>query len=83
VIIDFETDSWTAALYDIFDARTGDNINHLHIYYADDETGVIRRHLMDSDGNFLRVGDGRVATQEERRPIRIVRKPGVPSDIIS
>lgn len=70
MILDFKAKGLTravAGMYDILDATTGENLNHLRIFYADDERGIIRCHVVDGNGRELE-------TVEHQRPIRIQLK---------
>ncbi len=74
MIIDYKNKISDCFAWDVLDAETGENINHLRIFYADDEAGLIRRYLKDSNGKPYAVGD-EIAWTEEKRKIRIVPKP--------
>lgn len=82
MIIDFHAAGDRARLYNILDAETGENLNHMRIFYADDETGVIRRYLTRDGTKYLIAEGGALipAWEEVQRPIRIELKGRVPAD---
>jgi len=69
MILDFHEDPGAAKLYDVFDAVSGQCLNHLGIVYANDVHGFIRRH---ADPEYA--VNGSRSLVEERRPILIRRR---------
>ena len=59
--------------YSVFDAATGECLDHEHIFYADDEAGFYRRHMLDEDGQMW-VWDSR----DKRRLTGTFRDPKNP-----
>lgn len=75
MILDWHADFEEARHWDVLDAETGECLNALKIWYADDSTGVIRRYRTDERGMiYIDKAIGRPAWVEERRPIRLVPK---------
>jgi hypothetical protein len=73
VILDYDTDPYFAHLHDIFDAETGEDLRPLRIHYADDQAGIIRRHLTRENNRcYIDPLTGKPATVEEERRIKIV-----------
>jgi hypothetical protein len=74
MVIDFRKDASHALRFAVFDAATGQRLDHrLAIFYADDEAGVIKHYRRLPAGAY--VGrDGLPEVIEERRKIDIVRK---------
>lgn len=68
-----------AGQFDILDADTGEIINHLCIFYADDLTGRCRAHRKNANGQkYVVVGAGgktQIASYEFYRRVRFVAKP--------
>lgn len=76
MIIDFQSDSKTARRYNVLCARTGECLNHWHIFYADDEAGVVRCYVADEAGGlYLNETRDEAVWEERRKAIRIVPKP--------
>lgn len=69
--IDYRNNPYMAARYEVIDTETGENLNHLRIYFADDEAGVIRRNLVNDKGAMYLDKRGKLAEVEEKRAILI------------
>jgi hypothetical protein len=56
MIIDRQNDPAHASLYLVFDAATREliDIKSLHIWYVDDERGIIRTYLFDEYGDHVK-----------------------------
>jgi hypothetical protein len=75
MIIDIDADPARASLYRILDAETGKDLNHMRIFYADDEAGLYRHYLADESGFLLVDEGGELRWAEVRRPIRLALDP--------
>jgi len=78
VIIDYQKNAAHATLFSVYDAKTAENLDHLHIFYADDSAGVFKSYKKISDGN-INSFEVDPATREPivvvtERKIKIVRK---------
>jgi hypothetical protein len=73
MIIDFRTHRDHASRFDVLDAATGENLNRLGIFYADDVRGVFFVYRRGPSGRVLLAGT-EPAWEEHRRRIRIVPK---------
>lgn len=79
MILDYKNGRWsTLKLFDVMDAETGQIVDY-HYWYADDRIGLVRRHLERERPNaspgsheFFMGPDGKLASEDIRRPIKIV-----------
>jgi hypothetical protein len=76
MIIDFRSDANHAFRYNVLCARTGESLNHLPIWYADDEAGILRLYVHNDKGDAIpdETGEG-LLSEERRKVIKIVPKP--------
>lgn len=74
MILDFRNDYTHAVRHDVIDAKTGEVID-LPIFYADDESGVVRYYVKDDRGMYLLNADKTAPMARElNADIRIVPK---------
>jgi hypothetical protein len=73
MIIDFKNYPDQAVRFDVIDAVTGENLNRLAIFYADDERGIYRAYIR-------RNSDKRLDQEEVHRAIRLMPKPSLPEE---
>lgn len=72
MILDLKKNPEDAALYDVLDAETGENINHECIFYADDETGNYKVYQSNLAGRLLvDVATNEIKTETRLRKLRI------------
>lgn len=82
MIIDYSNASRLAVLFTIVDPDTGEDLSKPPFYYADDRIGLIRRYVNkypDRAGQpqYFTGPDGNIASEDVRRPIRVVVAPRV------
>lgn len=75
MVINWLRDPAHALDFAIFDHITRKRLDtEFAIFYADDQAGIVRYYQRDSDGVFLRDGDGALQPAQLKRNIDIVRK---------
>jgi hypothetical protein len=75
MILDFQKSPAASKGFDVYDAETGECLNALKIFYADDATGLCRAYQTDPTGRHILIDPilREPLTYEFTRPIRIVR----------
>lgn len=71
MIIDWEADELHASRHDILDRDTGEKLDKIHIYYADDDAGFYRFFPTDAGGFLVRSPHDRDDLVREERQARI------------
>jgi GAF domain-containing protein len=83
MIIDFQADPRHAVWFHVLDAATGECLNDLCIWYADDVAGVFRYYEKDGKSFVLDPATRQPRWIEVRRPIRIEPRDDAPAYIFT
>lgn len=75
MIVDCSSDKVARRLYSVVRADTGECLDHMAIWYADDEAGIIRCYLRDEAGkHYMNEAGDHAAWEERQEAIKIVPK---------
>lgn len=75
MIIDYKNDYDNARLYDIIEIATGKSHPNMDIFYADDETGVVRFYKRDEQAEFYFVDKDGLKVHKDS-PFQLYKREG-------